>query len=74
MVPMLGVLEQKNSGSLGRRDKGDEEGMSPSGVHGAPSVCGADRVYGSGLKGEQGAADFIVWRGGACCRPSNQEE
>ena len=45
MVPMLGVLEQKNSGSLGRRDKGDEEGMSPSGVHGAPSVCEADQEF-----------------------------
>lgn len=29
MVPMLGVLEQQNSGSLGTRDKGDEEGIHP---------------------------------------------
>lgn len=29
MVAVLGVLEQQNSGSLGRRDKGDEVGIDP---------------------------------------------
>jgi len=38
---MTGVLECKDTGSLGRTDRADEEGVSPSmsvtaGVHGAP--------------------------------------
>jgi len=62
MAPMTEVLEWKDTGSLGRTGRGDEEGVSPSMSMASwrawSSAWGwtrsQPRAYGSGLKAGQG--------------------
>ena len=75
---MTGVLEWKDTGSLGRTGRGDEEGMSPSmsmASWSAWSSVGVVEELAESLwvriKGRAGTGDIIV---GVCYRPSNQED